>query len=99
MRTKEEYYELILKLREIASDPANLKCTCPKTKCEWHGRCMECVALHRYHADHMPNCLQQVFNDRLKAAAAIGELLASEKEKTPDDYFDYVKQRDKHGHR
>jgi hypothetical protein len=27
--TKEEYYELILQSRKLASDPEVLKCTCP----------------------------------------------------------------------
>ena len=39
MMTKDEYYELILKNRELVRDPEVLKCTCPKTYCEWHGRC------------------------------------------------------------
>jgi hypothetical protein len=63
MRSKEEHYGLVRQLRAIVQDPENLKCTCPKTKCEWHGKCLECVALHRYHKDHMPNCLQQVFKE------------------------------------
>jgi hypothetical protein len=94
MRSKEEHYELVQQLRAIVQDPENLKCTCPKTKCEWHGKCLECVALHRYHKDHMPNCLQQVFNDKIKAAAGIGEMNAVPKEQTPPEYWDYVRKRD-----
>jgi hypothetical protein len=62
MRTKEESYELVLKNREIVSNPENLKCTCTHTLCVWHGRCRECVAIHRYHKDHLPECFQS-FND------------------------------------
>lgn len=43
MRTKEEYYELVLRNRELVKDPEVLKCTCTQTPCEWHGRCQECV--------------------------------------------------------
>lgn len=24
--------------------------------CRWHGKCKECVAIHRAHRDHLPNC-------------------------------------------
>lgn len=95
MRTKEEYYELVLKNREIISDPNNLKCTCTQTLCEWHGRCKECVALHRYHKNHVPACLQSFINEKLKAVVEIGELYATEKEKTPIEFRMYVKEQDK----
>lgn len=65
------------------------------TLCEWHGRCRECVALHRYHKDHVPACLQPFINEKLKALVKIGELIAVEKEKTPIEYRLYVKERDK----
>lgn len=63
MRTKEENYELVLKNMKILSNPENLKCTCPQTLCVWHGRCRECVAIHRYHKDHVPECFQSFVND------------------------------------
>ncbi|EGW37139.1 hypothetical protein [Desulfosporosinus sp. OT] len=94
MRTKEEYYELVLANRKIASNPENLKCTCSAILCEWHGRCRECVALHRYHQDHVPACLQTFINDKLKAIVKIGELNAVEKERTPTEYRKYVKEQD-----
>jgi len=74
MMTKQEYYELILKNRELARDPEVLKCSCTQTLCEWHGRCRECVALHRYHKDHVPACLQPFINEKLKELVKIGEL-------------------------
>ena len=94
MRTKEEYYQLVLNIREILKDPKNLQCTCPKVKCEWHGKCMECIALHRYNKDHLPNCLQQIFNEKIKAITSIGEMNAIDKEKTPAEYWDYVREQD-----
>ena len=27
-------------------------------KCKWAGKCVECVAIHRGHADHLPACLE-----------------------------------------
>lgn len=95
MRTKPEYYELIQKIRKIVADPENNKCSCPKIKCEWHGKCRECVTLHRYFKDHVPNCFQQFINEKIKAIAAIGEMEAVEKAKTPPEYWDYVREQDK----
>ncbi|HOK42381.1 MAG TPA: hypothetical protein PLD49_01765 [Thermoclostridium caenicola] len=98
MWSKEEFYrEVVLVNRELLKDPENLKCTCPKVKCEWHGKCRECVALHRYYKDHVPNCFQQFINDKIKAIAQIGELNVVEKGKTPPEYWDYVREQDKKG--
>jgi hypothetical protein len=96
MRSKEEYYSKVVKeIRNILNDPENLKCSCPKVKCEWHGKCRECVAIHRYYKDHLPNCFQEFVNDKIKAIAQIGELDVVEKEKTPSEYWDYVREQDK----
>ena len=32
-------------------------CTCPAT-CKFHGKCVECVVIHRGHGDHLPHCFQ-----------------------------------------
>lgn len=34
-------------------------CSC-KADCIYHGRCLECVAIHRGHQDHLPNCLKPI---------------------------------------
>lgn len=34
-------------------------CSC-KADCIYHGRCDECVAIHRGHRDHLPNCLKPI---------------------------------------
>lgn len=95
MRSKEEFYNVtVQEIRAILKDQGNIKCSCPKIKCEWHGKCQECVAIHRYYKDHIPNCFQQFVNDKIKAIAQIGELDIIEKEKTPSDYWDYVRKQD-----
>jgi hypothetical protein len=44
MRSKEDFYNKTVKgIRLVLSNSDNLKCTCPKTKCEWHGKCQEIV--------------------------------------------------------
>ena len=95
MRTKEEYYNLVLSNRKIAADPNNLKCSCPHVKCEWHGKCQECAALHRYHKDHVPCCFQPFMRDKIQAVVQIAELTAIDKERTPSEYRDYVREQDK----
>ena len=95
MRTKEEYYELVLKNRELASDPNVTRCICPNTLCDWHGKCKECVALHRYHNDHLPLCLQPIIKDKISSIAATVEMGTTPKEGTPIEYRHYVKERDK----
>jgi hypothetical protein len=95
MRTKEEYYGLIKEIRSVLDDPDNLKCTCPKIECEWHGNCTKCVAQHRYYKKHIPNCLQAAFSDRIKEMVQMFEMSASEEEKTPKEYWDYVRERDR----
>jgi len=92
--TKEEYYENIKKIRAVLKDPENLKCTCPKTKCEWHGNCRKCVAQHRFFKSHIPTCMQAVFNEKIKDIVQIFELNATEKEKNPEEYWDYVRECD-----
>lgn len=94
MVTKEQYYDLIKEIRSILDNPDNLKCSCPNVKCEWHDDCRKCVAQHRYFKKHIPNCLQAVFNDKIKEMVQIFEMTATEKEKTPGEYWDYVRKRD-----
>jgi hypothetical protein len=95
MRTKEQYYKDTLQNREIAGNPELTVCPCPKKLCEWIGKCKECVAIHRFHGNHIPECLQPMLNEKLKVLAEVGELIAMEKERTPDDYRLYVRERDK----
>jgi len=96
MRTKEEYYEqVVLKNRELASSPSITKCTCPNTLCDWHGKCKECVALHRFHNDHIPACLHPIIQGKLANLMGAVEMTATKKEGTPIEYRHYVKERDK----
>jgi len=95
MRTKEEYYEQVLKNRELAATPAVTRCTCPNTLCDLHGKSKECVALHRYHNDHVPFCLQPIIRDKVQALAATVEMQLTAKPATPLEYRHYVKERDK----
>jgi len=83
MRTKEEYYDQVLENRKLAADPEITKCTCPNPLCDWHGKCIECVALHRYHNDHIPFCLQSIISDKVKMLSGVVEMVTVKKEPTP----------------
>jgi len=110
-RTKEEYYEnVVLHNRELVKSPDVMRCVCPNDLCDWHGKCHQCVALHRHHNDHVPFCLQPIIKNKLKSfscgvckcvLAPVVEMVTDEngvlKEKagTPIEYRRYVKERDK----
>ena len=94
MRTKEEYYALVQENRRLANDPEITRCTCPNTLCDWHGKCKECVALHRYHNNHVPVCLQPIIADAVTALAGTVAMGTVAKEGTPLAYRHYVRERD-----
>ncbi|MEI3266671.1 LPS biosynthesis protein [Frisingicoccus sp.] len=47
-------------------------CPCKKA-CRYHGNCKECVAIHRAHGEHVPNCMQPMINRRLKILSELTE--------------------------
>ena len=95
MRSKEDFYKKICEIRKLVADPRVTQCTCPKTLCEWHGKCKECVAFHRYYKDHIPACLQPIIDDKINALAGVAEMNTAKKELTPEEYWHYVRGRDK----
>lgn len=47
-------------------------CSCRKA-CRYHGNCRECVAIHRGHQDHVPNCMRTLINRRIKILSEVTE--------------------------
>ena len=88
--TKREYVQTIKGIRAMLASKADATCPCPKTKCEWHGRCHECVRIHRHYGDHVPNCMQSMLQNRIRELAKAAEMTAEPKPKTPDAYWDHV---------
>ena len=73
VRTKEQYYEeVVLKNREFVKTH-QFRCACPNTLCDWHGKCRECVAIHRCKGKHVPFCLQSMLRDKIEALAGVVE--------------------------
>lgn len=59
----DEYVKAIEKSREIIKSRKYDKCPCQQLKCEWHGKCFECVMIHRVKKKHVPECLQPIFKE------------------------------------
>jgi hypothetical protein len=47
-------------------------CSCSEP-CPHHGKCVECVVIHRGHQDHLPNCFRDMVNRRLEAVSSLTE--------------------------
>lgn len=47
-------------------------CPCKKA-CRYHGNCKECVAIHRAHQEHVPNCMRPLINRKLKILSELTE--------------------------
>jgi len=46
----------------------NDHCPCDAA-CKFHGRCAECVAIHRGHRHHLPYCLCGMVKEKLETVA------------------------------
>lgn len=49
--------EFVRQFREAFEKGGHCSCQEP---CRWHGMCRECVAIHRAHQDHLPNCFEDI---------------------------------------
>ena len=47
-------------------------CPCKKA-CRYHGNCKECVAIHRAHQEHVPNCMRPMLNRKIKILSELTE--------------------------
>lgn len=47
-------------------------CPCKKA-CRYHGNCKECVAIHRAHQEHVPNCMRPLINNKIKILSELTE--------------------------
>lgn len=47
-------------------------CSC-MVACRYHGNCKECIVIHRGHQDHVPNCMRDMLNQRIKQLSRLTE--------------------------
>ena len=57
---------------KVVKESGEDHCTCPG-KCKFHGKCVECVTIHRGHSDHLPHCFRNMVNERLEGLSALSE--------------------------
>ena len=48
------------------------QCPCQKA-CRYHGNCKECVAIHRAHQEHVPNCMRSMLNAKIRLLSELTE--------------------------
>ena len=58
-------------LAEVMASGEDL-CSCPSS-CGYHGKCVECVLIHRGHGDHLPHCFRSMVNERIDSLSALTE--------------------------
>lgn len=68
VRLENEFVEELQAAMERGED--HCSCTVP---CRWHGKCAQCVAIHRAHGDHLPVCFHNMLNERLRGISALSE--------------------------
>ena len=68
-------------LAEVMGSGEDL-CSCP-SNCKYHGRCVECVMIHRGHADHLPHCFRDMVNQGTEAGTLITHPSPSARRESP----------------
>ena len=59
-------------------------CPCQKA-CRYHGNCKECVAIHRAHQEHVPNCMRPILNQKIKLLSELTEHTIAEEIQPPQE--------------
>lgn len=67
-----EQYKIKMEALQEIKDSGIDYCSCPEA-CPHHGRCWECVMIHRGHRDHLPYCFWDMVNERLYAMQRLTE--------------------------
>ncbi len=62
--------EFVAEFRKEYADKDHCPC---QVACRYHGKCKECVAIHRAHQEHVPNCLHPLINQKLKVISEMTE--------------------------
>ncbi len=58
-------------------------CPCKQVRCHRHGNCVECIRVHRTRKEHVPECLQDMFRDRIRELALLVEYDIRDLRRTP----------------
>lgn len=66
--TNKEFENILKESRKIVADSKFNECPCTQ-ECEWHGKCFECVKIHRVKGKHIPECLHFIFEKKVNDLA------------------------------
>jgi hypothetical protein len=88
--SKEEFVEVIKKIREVVASDTCVECSCPNLRCELHGDCYNCVRVYRHFGHHVPRCLQFVLDKKVAAISQTIEQEMAKRPETPDGYYDHL---------
>ena len=71
-------------------------CPCQKA-CRYHGNCKECVAIHRAHQEHVPNCMRPILNAKIKLLSELTEHTLAYEIEPPKEVLrpEFVKEQEK----
>ena len=73
-----------LRLQEEFAAAFREECPCKKA-CRYHGNCKECVAIHRAHQEHVPNCMRPIINAKIKLLSELTEHTIAEEIEAPHE--------------
>ncbi len=59
-------------------------CPCKKA-CRYHGNCKECVAIHRAHGEHVPNCMRNMINNKIRLLSELTEHTIANEIESPEE--------------
>jgi hypothetical protein len=95
----EEFAEAIQASRELIRSGRYTECPCSQSRCEWHGKCFECVMIHRTKKRHLPECLQPIIRESIQDLARTCEMGTTDERPKKEhwDYFDKVAPSKKEG--
>lgn len=62
--------EFVAEFREEYGEKDHCSC---KVACRYHGNCRECVVIHRGHQDHVPNCMRDMLNQKIRLLSELTE--------------------------
>lgn len=89
-QSKDEFVEIVKKIRNVLKTDENVTCSCPNTRCEWHGDCYSCIRIYRHLAHNVPSCLQPVIKKKIARIKAAAENEIQVIPKRSDELYDYL---------
>lgn len=69
-----EYLKRVEEVLETVRSGKREPCPCVVKTCEWHGKCFECVMIHRLLRNHVPECLRPLLDDKIEQLARTVEM-------------------------